>query len=137
MAFTLETERWYAWQMIPGYVGTRCVPYCCPAWINSVSPMKSGKGLLRLAFWNTGYAEGAQDFEVHLKVLLRGENYLVGALVDDPAEKPERCAVISDIEFGWIAKFCPDLWFRNPPSGFGQFAESSVSIYLDKLFNRG
>lgn len=133
--FTLKDDRWYGWQMIPGYVGEHCVPYCCPIYMQEVAPLKSSKGLLRLSFWNTGYAEGAQGFEQTLKVLHRGADYLIAAIIHDPAETPERCAVISHIEFGWIERFCPELWHKHPPLHQGPGVEGSVSMYLDSVFN--
>ena len=37
------------------------------------------------------------------------ENWLVAEMLDGQ----DRAAVISHIEFGWIEKFCPDLWCSN------------------------
>jgi hypothetical protein len=51
-------------------------------------------------FLNACYAEGVQIFEgTRIKILLRGENYLIGQLLDDNAEV--RSAVVSHIEFAW------------------------------------
>ncbi len=52
--FTMGANGWYGWQMIPGYVGERCIPYCCPIYMERVTPKKTGKGILNIAFWNTG-----------------------------------------------------------------------------------
>ena len=132
--FTLQGHRWYAWQMVPGYVGERCVPYCCAIYMQRVTPLKSGKGLLKLAFWNTGYAQGVQDFGLDLKVLHRAKDYLVARILHGDDDM-DRCAVISHIEFGWIEQFCPYLWHQHPPRNYGSSAESSVSTYLDSVFD--
>ena len=129
----IEANRWYGWQMIPGYVGERCIPYCCPIYVQSVEPLKSGKGILKLSFWNTGYAQGAQDFCLDLKVINRSADYLIAQVLDG-AEEPDRCAVVSHIEFGWIEKLCPCLLHNHPPHRYGSPADSSVSIYLDTVF---
>ena len=131
--FSLTENRWHAWQMLPGYSGERCVPYCCPIYISRVTPLKSGHGKIDVCFWNTGYAEGVQDFQKTLKILFRGRNYLIGQLIEGISDN-DRCAVISHIEFGWIEKFSPEIWHRFPPHSFGGSAESSVSIYLDSVF---
>lgn len=133
---TLEPNRWYAWQMLPGYFGKHCVPYCCPIWVGSVVPLKSGQGILRIEFWNTGYAVGVQDFCVDLKVLHRTQSYLIGVLVEGDQELLERSAVVSVIEFGWIERYCPELWRQSPPSAFGPLAISDVSVYLDLALKR-
>jgi hypothetical protein len=127
--FTLQSKRWYGWQMLPGYVGERCIPYCCPIYMGRVTPKKTGKGILKIAFWNTGYAQGVQDFELDLKILHRASDYLVARLLYGNEHDQERCAVISHIEFGWIERFCPNLWHNHPPHN-----HSSVSIYLDGVF---
>ena len=128
-AFNLTNNRWCGWQMLPGYFGERCVPYCCPIYVTRVTPRKTGKGLLDLAFWNTGYAQGAQDFEGTLRMLYRASDYLVARLDYGEDDASERCAVISHIEFGWIEKFCPHLWHNHPPHNLG-----SVTEYLNEVF---
>jgi len=127
--FSLTSNGWYGWQMIPGYVGERCIPYCCPIYVTRVAPKKTGKGILDLNFWNTGYAQGAQDFEVRLRMLYRASDYLVARLDYGEGSQQERCAVISHIEFGWIEQFCPFLWHRHPPHDHG-----SVTVYLNETF---
>lgn len=128
-AFKLTANHWFGWQMFPGYFGERCVPYCCPIYVTRVTPLKTGKGTLDLAFWNTGYAQGAQDFELRLRMLYRASDYLVARIDYGESDETERCAVISHIEFGWIEKFCPHLWHNHPPHDHG-----SVDLYLREIF---
>ncbi len=135
MSFTLHPRSWYGWQMIPGYVGERCVPFCCPCHVRSVTPQKSGKGLLTLEVWLTGYAEGVQMMEVPLRVIHRGGDYLIAQILSPNAPDTDRCVVISHVEFEWLRRFCPDLWQARPPEHFGSAAMGSVSAYLDALFD--
>jgi hypothetical protein len=124
--FSIFAPGWYGWQMNPGYIGDRCVPYFSPIHVTRVTPLKTGKGILEIDFWNVCYAEGVQNFEeVRLKVLLRAENYLIGRLLDSDSEV--RSAIISHIEFAWLERFCPHIVKTAPPSG-------SVSLYLDRIF---
>ena len=129
----LVPGRWYGWQMIPGYVGERNVPYFSPIFVRRVLPMKTGKGFLRLGFINVFYAEGVQDFSCDLRILKHAENYIIAELTNGEGG-PDRSAVISHIEFGWIEHFCPHLWYQHPPASVGGAAETSVSIYLNKIF---
>lgn len=124
--FTLSPDTWRSWQMFPGYFGERMTPYCSPIRICRIEPLKSGKGLLRLTFFNAFYAEGAQDLTLDLKVLKRASNYL---LADLPYDE-ERSAVIGHIEFSWLEAFCPKLLAAHPPLSY-----SSVSLYLDGVFS--
>jgi hypothetical protein len=130
--FTLQPDRWYGWQMIPGYVGERCVPYCCPIRVHKVEPLKSGKGIMKVDFWNTGYAAGVQGFSLDLQLLHRAKDYLVARILYGDSSTTDRCAVVSHIEFQWIQQFCPHLWHNHPPHLHG--STSSVSIYLDAVF---
>lgn len=125
--FTLSPGTWRSWQMLPGYVGERMTPYCSPIFVTRVEPLKSGKSLLRMSFFNAFYANGVQDFTVELKVLKRASNYLLADLIEDP---PERSAVVGHIEFSWLQQFCPQLLEAHPPASL-----SSVSVYLDGVFS--
>lgn len=112
--------------MNPGYIGDRCVPYFSTIHVTRVAPLKTGKGILEIDFWNVGYAEGVQNFEgIRLKVLLRAENYLIGHLQGYDFEV--RSAIISHIDFAWLDRFCPHIVEANPKSG-------GVTLYLDRIF---
>lgn len=132
MGFHLHAPRWFGWQMLPGYTGSRCVPYFSLIHLRRVTPLKTGKGLIEIAFWNPLYAEGVQDFQVRLKVLQRAENFLVGSVADDP--DGDQVAILSHIEFGWLERFCPELLRVFPPVELGSLFSGSVSVYLDGVF---
>ena len=126
--FILSSGTWRSWQMLPGYFGERMTPFCSPIYVRAVEALKSGKGLLRISFFNALYAEGAQEFELELKVIKRASNYLI---VDLPYDS-ERSAVVGHIEFSWLRTYCPGLVSAHPPDAF-----SSVSLYLDSVFAPG
>lgn len=131
MPFTIIPGLWYAWQMLPGYVGEFCVPYHSPIRVNAVIPAKTGKGLLKLDFWNAGYAEGVQNFTSDLRVLFRGEAYLVARIMP---EASDRCAVVSRMEFGWLDQYFPHLMASRSEQGEGQDRKTNVQQYLNSLF---
>lgn len=132
----LLRNTWYAWEMIPGYIGKENIPYCSPIFLEEVMPRKTGKNILGLKFVNVFYAEGVQDFEIDLRILKHSHKYIVADL-SNGKDGPDRCAVISNIEFGWIEKFCPTLWFHRHPSLVGGLALRSVHSYLSEVFGMG
>ncbi|MRR33123.1 hypothetical protein EG829_00280 [bacterium] len=129
-------QSWYAWQMIPGYIGQRNVPYCTPIFVERVVPKKTGKGILTINFCNVFYAEGVQDFSCDLKIIKHSTDYLIADLLYGP-QGPDRAVIISHIEFAWIERFCPHLWHDHPPSSIGGAACASVSLYLSEVFGLG
>lgn len=132
--FKIAAGGWYGWQMIPGYLGQRCEPYFSPILVHQVTPLKTGKRLVRLQFANALYAQGAQDFDLDLRVIHQAGDYLVAEIMYSGSMAGERCAVISHIEFGWLERFCPSLWEWKPPSACSSAAQNSVSLYLDEIF---
>jgi len=134
--FTIRKNYWFAWQMLPGYVGEGCVPYCSPIFVTDFEPLKTGKNIFSLKFINVFYAEGVQNFSINIQVLKRARGYLVGRLIYDPKEDSDRCAIISHIEYEWIKRFCPELWYHRPPSSCTPAAQNRVSNYLKEVFFR-
>lgn len=133
MSFSLAPEQWCAWQMLPGYTGERCVPYFSPLHVRRVRPLKTRKQVLELDYVNVLYAEGVQFFSgIRFQVLTRAANYLV-ARVEEPTSD-DRVAVLSHIEFGWLAACCPGVLRAFPPARLGSPYDSSISLYLDFVF---
>lgn len=135
--FKITKDHWFAWQMIPGYVGERSVPYCSPIYLTGMKALKTGKGLINIDFINVFYAEGVQNFSLKMKVLKRAKDYLVGEIIYDDKENSGRCAVISHIEFEWIKRFCPQLWYYRHPSSCSSIAANSITEYLNEVFFKG
>ncbi|MGI9294335.1 MAG: hypothetical protein ACR2PS_10165 [Pseudomonadales bacterium] len=134
--FKIHSNGWFAWQMIPGYMGERSVPYCSPIYVTKLKPLKTGKSFMRVDFINVFYAEGVQDFSLDMRILKRAKDYLIGELDYGHEKEPERAAIISHIEFGWVERFCPELWCHRPPSST-KAGTSSISMYLDEVFGVG
>jgi hypothetical protein len=78
--------------------------------VREVTPLKSGKGILKVEFYNAGYAEGVQDFTVQIRVLKRTPDYLFGELTGEPKG---RSCVVSLVTAEWLGKFCPDFWRQH------------------------
>src|SRR5262249_7299153 len=84
-------------------------------------------------FLNACYAEAVQNFHgTRIKILLRGENYLIGHLLND--NTGVRSALISHIEFAWLERFCPQIIQTYSPSEMEPLYSGSVSMYLNRIF---
>lgn len=103
---SLDRGRWYGWQMFPGY-GSEGLPYFSPIQIVEVTPRRSGDRILTVCFWNIMYADGAQFFEVTLRILRHAETYLVAEPIEDSASG--RTVILSEISLNWIANLCPEI----------------------------
>lgn len=91
--FTLKRGTWYGWQMLPGYFQD---PYYSPIKIFDVIPLKTGRGDLRIRFYNAFYVDGMTAFENTLRVIRRHEQFLVCDLPEYGQEEP-RMAIITNI----------------------------------------
>ena len=98
--FTLIEKKWFGWIMFPGYTD---VPYASPIYIYKVEPLKTGRGTLRLDFFNAAYAVGVQRFDKELRVLHRAPTFLYARIVD----QEDRGAIIGHLGIPWLQKLCP------------------------------
>lgn len=97
--FTLEPERWYAWQMIPGYASEH---YYSPIYIHKIEKLRRGNGSLTLDFFNACYAEGVRNFSLEMRVLHRSTDYMITRLLYDDDSHLDRSAIISPITHAWL-----------------------------------
>jgi len=132
--FVVGTARWHGMQMIPGYFGERCNPWFSPVYVTEVEPLKSGKSILKISYLNALYPEGVSEFhDIEIKILTRAKDYLVAQVTHDEGSN-FRCLVLSHIEFAWVQRFCPEIFYHRPPSDFGDMEQNSISCYLDAVF---
>lgn len=108
--------------MMPGYIDA---PYFSPILIHEVIPLKSGASLLKLRFLNVGYAEGVQNFEKTLRVVLRLSTFLFAA----EQESEDRGVVISELNHGWLER-CFSILLERYPLREG----TDLQIYLNQIF---
>lgn len=121
---------WYGWQMLPGYTAGY-EPYFSPIRVLRAEALKTGRGILRLAFWNALYPEGVQEFQVDLTVRTHHAAYLVAELRDPSPGVADRSAVISTMCISWLEQFCP-LLLQGPRAEAA--TEDDAQRYLDRLF---
>jgi hypothetical protein len=132
--FELFRGKWYAWQMIPGYAGGpgEVVPYFSPIFVNEVTT-KPGSRVMSLTFFNALYASGVQGFQLDLGLIRRAETYLVAAIHNDDGSLTDRVAVISDICFEWIERFCASVWTAGTAKGSLR-NPYDLQAYLHEMF---
>ncbi len=131
---TLLPGEWYGWQMLPGYFGVDYLPYCSPIRLKSVTPKKSGKGILRLEFFNALYAQGVENFKMDIRVLKRASAYLVGEPATKSQSEADRTVIVSVLEMEWLRYFCPILWQKTELSAMGQISRGEIGPSLDRIF---
>ena len=136
MSFTLSTGHWFAFQMLPAY-GGNYAPFFAPIHVRGIQPLKTGRGELKIDYFNPLYVEGVQLFEnVRLKVLLRADHYLMARLQESSGSGSTRAAVIGDIGFSWLYACCPGLVAAVPPGSPLAPETEHASAYLDQVFLR-
>lgn len=127
---TLRSGQWYAWQMMPGYTG---VPYCSPIRVERCEALRTGQSRMRLAYLNAAYAQGVQDFDETLRVLVREKDYIVAVREEGDATPQIRTAIISVITWEWMQiHFCSLVDTKR-----GQNPETrndSLFAFLDRIY---
>ncbi len=98
--------------------------------------LKTGNGLFRIDFLNVAYAEGMQDFSMEMRVLKRAKDYLVGEIVEVQSVNPARCTIISNIEWRWLQRFCPELLVRHPLLSSSDPSSESLNRCLNEVFRQ-
>jgi hypothetical protein len=135
--FTLVAERWYAWEMLPGYtLNSGFDPYVSPIYVKRVVPLRTGKRLLQLAFFNAAYAEGVQNSEVVIRVLKRAPSYLLASLDSDAVDSP-RSAVVGNMTFAWLKSHLTHWLETKAPSAMPEPYCSDAQHYLNRRLRGG
>jgi hypothetical protein len=104
-SFTLVEGRWYAAEFIgDAYIdkgeGRSYISYS-PIRVNSVSPLKTGRGELVLAFFHANYPEGVQGKSYHLRVVERQKNFLLAQRLN---QSPAQWLLIYEVTWKWLNK---------------------------------
>ena len=129
--FSIAPDRWYGWQMLPGYSGDNA-SYFSPIRVSQVTPLKSGKGLLDLEFFNAFYAEGAQGFNVRLGVIARRAEYLIAKI--EYADGLQRDAIVTRLSEAWLRRHTKILELNPPERMAESLAQHELDYYLNCVF---
>lgn len=103
MQFTLERGTWYACEFIGDEFDEDRCSYS-PIRIKEISPLKTGRGLIRLDFYHANYPEGVRDKSYELVMLERGSRYI---LAISRNHDPARVMQIYDIDWLWMNRHFP------------------------------
>lgn len=77
--FTLTAGAWYGME----YLFSNGGRHYSPIWISDITPLKTGRGALRVRFYHANYSEGVRDKEYDLTVVHRAEVFLLGVRIDE------------------------------------------------------
>ena len=126
--FTLEKDRWYAWEMLPGYTDNR---YYSPIRVEKIQPLQTGRGIFELHFWNACYAEGVRDFSMRLMVLHRGQKYMIVKPLYGNDSENDRCVIISPISISWLHCHIPEV--LNTHRASNGDGETDLELLLERV----
>jgi hypothetical protein len=103
---TLQPRRWYGWSVLG--IETPGPPWnASPIFVTAITPLKSGKGKLRLE----GIAALRPDGPVAFEALLTVDHRLSDLLIGQWEEQEYKSTFsISDIDEMWIEQNCPALF---------------------------
>ena len=108
--FQIAARSWCGWlETPPGFPGWAASPIL----IESVQPLKTGQGKLKLGFLQPLHAGGGRRREVVLKIVQHTSGHFVGAFENDGV----KCtAIVSAISFDWLESYCATYFARRPPT---------------------
>jgi len=106
-----------------------------PIRISRVEPLKTGRDLLRLSFFNACYASGVQDFNLDLRVLYRGYGYMMVKIEGTDDLDGGRCAVVTDVSLQWLECHFPEV-IRNAEER-PAYDPDSIARFLDQVAGSG
>ncbi|MGE3647853.1 MAG: hypothetical protein AB7G10_05925 [Reyranellaceae bacterium] len=136
----ISAGQWLGWQELPPRPGPAAVWDCTPILITAVTPLKSGKGILRLGFVAAIHPIGPTRRTIDLRVTIHRPDYLVGTFTDEAGTI--RTGILVPIDIGWIENRCGAFWSRFPADDLARWPESvnwpfkNVQDYLQRVFGR-
>ncbi len=101
MKLKLENNKWYAWQMLPGYGSGK---YYSPIKIIDIDRCKE-VDIIVLHFYNACYAQGVRDFNLELKIIAHSKECMICEIEPKRSNYPTRMAIIEEIDYLWIRRY--------------------------------
>ncbi len=121
MNLKLETNKWYAWQMLPGYAELK---YHSPIKILDIV-QSTGTDSLVLNFYNACYNQGTKLFCYELKIIAHTKVCLICEVVSNEKNKLYTMAIIEEIDYQWIGRYIEKASIHP---------NINISEYLDKCY---
>ena len=131
--FLPQAGRWYSYLMLPGYAG----PYFSPIKVEHVELRGKACKRLKIKFFNASYAQGVKDFVKDLKIVARGERYLVGALKEESGSVGQRTAIITELSSAWMEHLISRQYAEANPMSQAESQSSDCQGYLERLLRDG
>jgi hypothetical protein len=105
MRFTIETNRWYACELIGDEFEADICSYS-PIKILRIETLAHGDRTLSLHFYHANYPEGVRDKSYNLRTIERGEKFFLAKSLD---HNPVRILQIYDISYEWVVRHFPGM----------------------------
>lgn len=104
--FPLIPGRWYACEFIGDFFKNwEDRRSYSPIRIDSIKPSDTEDGVFLLRFYHANYPEGVRDKVYKLKVLERGDSFMIAKSLD---HTPARILQVYDIDVAWIFRHFPE-----------------------------
>ena len=87
-----------------------CSMSLSPIRVEGLTPLKSGHGLIKLAFFHTNYPSGVQGKKYTLQTIHRGQAGLLAKSVD---HEPPRFLYISELTMHWLQHNFPNVQLKS------------------------
>ncbi len=129
--FTLERNKWCGWQEVPsGNPGWGA----SPVFVTSITPLKTGKSILRIEFIHAMRPVVAKRRSVDLHILHRFSDHVIGRFVDD--DGAARSVILAGVSHDWLRTECPTLLGRPSIEYMDWNAEDAADQYLNGFLGR-
>ena len=109
------------------YVFPSAVRHFSPIWVEEITPLKTGVGMLRLRLFHANYPEGVQDKVYDLRVVQRFDGHLLALRRSDGRE--DATVILESITREWFVHHFPNLRLRHD-------SDSSFTTELDRVTGR-
>lgn len=121
--FALHPHAWYAME----FVFRSAERHFSPIWLEEITPLKTGNGMLRLVFFHANYPEGVQDKAYDLQVVQRFERHLIALRRSDGVA--DATVILEPITREWCTQHFPQMRLRDK-------SDLSLASELDRATGR-
>lgn len=127
---SLEQGRWYALQLLPGYING---PYFSVIQVTKSVQLIPSEEPICIEYWDPGYAQGVQSFERQVRTLKCARDLVVFEEVgQDPTAN--RVLVVSALNQGWASVALAAFNTNENPMFESEIHDNDYQGYLDRVF---
>ncbi len=124
LVFTLQPRTWYAME----YIFPSAERHLSPIWVQEITPLKTGVGMLRLHFYHANYSEGVRDKSYDLQIVHRFKGHLV-ALRRESEDGVHATVLLQPMTREWFVQHFPGIRLRDA-------SDATFATELDRVTER-